>query len=172
MSNDAQNEFISKAKKEITQRIKTETKAVEELNKEKNELEVAIKGYANYYHELEHFFEDNAKDFNITLDELPNYFKSNINDIYQNYVQIKQDALEEITTLTKYINHCKREEKNNQRTLKFYRSQYMDSDFFEECLPLVELYQQKIDLYQENVTLTEKTIKNLEKIVKKLEKWK
>ena len=70
-----------------------------------------------------------------------------------------------------YIDHCKRESNKNKRTLKFYRSQYLDSDFFEECLPLVQLYQEKIDIYTENINLTEKTIKHLEKIHKKLEKW-
>lgn len=172
MSNNSQNEFISKVKKEIEQKIKTETKTLKQLNTEKEELTNAINGYEKYYHELEHFLEDSAKDFNISQDKLPEYFKGNINDIYQNYVQIRQDAQEEIKTLQKYIEHCKREANNNQRTLKFYRSQYMDSDFFEECLPLVQLYQEKIDTYNENITLTEKTIKQLEKIEQKLEKWK
>lgn len=172
MSNNAQNEFISKAKKEIEQRIKTETKALTQLNTEKEELINAVKGYENYHHNLEHFIEDNAKDFNIKTEELPEYFKSNINDVYQNYVQIRLDAIEEKETLQKYIEHCKREANNNQRTLKFYRSQYMDSDFFEECLPLVQLYQEKIDIYNENIKLTEKTIEKLEKIEQKLEKWK
>ncbi|WP_323735676.1 hypothetical protein PXD04_07200 [Methanosphaera sp. ISO3-F5] len=172
MTNNAQNEFISKAKKEIEQRIKTETKTLKLLNTEKKELINAIQGYKNYHHELEHFIEDNAKDFKTTPEELPEYFKSNINDVYQSYVQIKQDAKEEIQTLQKYITHCKKETNTNQRTLKFYRSQYMDSDFFDECLPLVQIYQEKIEIYQENITLTEKTIKELEKIEKELEKWK
>lgn len=172
MSDNAQNDFILKAKKEIELRIKTEKKELSQLNTEKEELINAINGYENYHHELEHFMEDNAKDFHITQDELPSYFKSNINDIYQNYVQIRIDAQDEIKTLQKYVEHCKKEANNNQRTLKFYRSQYLDSDFFDECLPLVQLYQEKIDLYNENITLTEKTIKQLEKIEKKLENWK
>ena len=47
----------------------------------------------------------------------------------------------------------------------------MDSDFFDECLPLVEIYQKKIELYQENGKLTIKTIEKLEKIVEKLKGW-
>ena len=171
MSN-AKEEFISKAKKEIQQKIKTETKAVITLEKEKKELTNAIEGYENYHHNLQHFIIKSMQDFTVNEEDLPKYFKSNINGTYQEYVQIRQDAIKEIASLRKYIEYCKREAKTNERTLKFYRSQYMDSDFFDECLPLADLYQKKIDLYNENIILTEKTIEKLEKIVKKLENWK
>ena len=111
------------------------------------------------------------QEFTTAEEDLPKYFKSHINGTYQEYVQIRKDALNEINALLKYIDHCKRQVNTNKRTLKFYRSQYMDSDFFDECLPLVEIYQEKIELYLENINLTEKTIEKLQKIVKKLEKW-
>lgn len=172
MSNEAQNEFMSKAKKEIQQKIKTENKALNKLQIEKQELNNAIEGYKNYYKNLKTFIIHSMQDFTTTEEDLPKYFKSNISGTYQEYVAIREDAINEIDALNKYINHCKREGKNNQRTYKFYRSQYMDSDFFNECLPLVEIYQQKIDLYEENIKLTEKTIDELKKIIKKLENWK
>ncbi len=171
MSNKAQEEFISKAKKEIQQKIKTENKALDELNNEKKELMTAIQGYENFHHDLRHFFIESMQDFVVAEEDLPKYFRSNINDVYQNYAQIRRDAIDEINTLKKYINHCKKEINSNKRTLKFYRSQYMDSDFFDECLPLVEIYQKKIELYQENGKLTIKTIEKLEKIVEKLKGW-
>jgi hypothetical protein len=172
MSNEAQKEFISNAKKEVQQRINTENKAIIELNKEKTELIEAIRGYDAYNKELKRLFIECMQNFTVTEEDLPKYFKSNISESYENYVQIRLDAIEEINTLKKYISHCKREINNNKRKLKFYKSQYLDSDFFEECLPLVELYQQKIDLYKENIQLTEKTIEQLLKIVKKLKNWK
>ncbi len=172
MVNKAQEEFIFKAKKEIQQKIKTETKALEDLNKEKQELINAIDGYENYFQNLKHFIIDNMQNFMTNEEDLPSYFKSHINGTYQEYAQIRVDALNEIDALLKYIDHCKREVNNNKRKLKFYRSQYMDSDFFEECLPLVEIYQKKIDLFSENIKLTENTIEKLQKIAKKLENWK
>lgn len=172
MTDNAQNEFIYKAKKEISKKIKDESKILEELSTESVELENAITGYGNYLHELEHFIEDSCEDFKVSVEELPKYFKSNINDVYQSYVQIREDAVNEINTLLKYIEHCNHEINNNKRTLKFYRSQYIDSDFFDECLPLVQIYQDKIGTYTKNITLTEKTIKQLEKIIEKLESWK
>lgn len=171
MSENAQENFLKNVKKEINQKIKTENKVLKELKKEKEELERAIKGYSNFYDELEKFIIESMQDFSQNEEDLPKYFRSNINDVYQNYVQIKQDAKTEIETLTKYINHCKKEEISTQRTLKFYRSQYLDSDFFDECLPLVAIYQEKIDIYQENQELTKNTIKELQKIEKKLERW-
>lgn len=171
MSNKAQEEFISKAKKEIQQKIKTETKTLTTLEKEKEELTNAIEGYENYYHNLEHFIIKSMQEFTVNEEDLPKYFKSHINGKYKEYAQIRQDGIKEVESLNKYINHCKREAKTNERTLKFYRSQYMDSDFFEECLPLVDIYQQKIELYNENIELTKKTIEKLEKIIRKLERW-
>ncbi|RAP47579.1 MAG: hypothetical protein BZ135_02080 [Methanosphaera sp. rholeuAM6] len=171
MSNNAQEEFISNAKKEIKQKIKSETKVLEKLKKEKGELTNAIEGYDIYYHNLERFIIQSMQEFTQNEEDLPKYFKSHINGTYQEYVQIRQEGIKEMESLKKYINHCKREAKTNERTLKFYRSQYMDSDFFDECLPLVDLYQQKIELYNGNIELTVKTIEKLEKIVKKLEKW-
>lgn len=171
MPNKAQKEFISKAKKEIQQRIKTETKELDNLKKEKNELLSAVEGYENYFQNLNHFIIQSMQEFTTNEEDLPKYFKSHINGTYQEYVQIRKDALNEINALSKYIKHCKSQVNKNKRTLKFYRSQYMDSDFFDECLPLVEIYQEKIELYLENINLTEKTIEKLQKIVKKLEKW-
>ena len=171
MPNKAQNEFISKAKKEIQQKIKTETKVLDDLKNEKNELLSAVEGYENYYQNLNHFIIESMQEFTTAEEDLPKYFKSHINGTYQEYVQIRKDALNEINALLKYIDHCKRQVNTNKRTLKFYRSQYMDSDFFDECLPLVEIYQEKIDLYIENIKLTENTIEKLQKITKKLEKW-
>lgn len=171
MPSESEKEFISKAKKEIQQRIDTETEAVTKLENEKNELLNAIEGYENYYQNLNKFIIKSMQEFTQVEEDLPNYFKSHINGTYQEYVQIRKDAINEIDALSKYINHCKREANNTKRTLKFYRSQYMDSDFFDECLPLVEIYQKKIDLYMENIKLTENTIEKLQKIIKKLEKW-
>lgn len=172
MSTNAQEDFLFNVKREIKQKIKTENKDLEELNKEKEELESAVKGYSNYYDELEKFIIESMQDFSQNEEDLPSYFRSNINEVYQNYVHIKHDAKEEIDTLTRYMDDCKRKQNSTKRTLKFYRSQYLDSDFFEECLPLVALYQEKIDLYEENYKLTQQTIKELEKIFKKLENWK
>lgn len=171
MPTESEKEFISQAKKEIQQRINTETKAVANLENEKKELLNAIEGYENYYQNLCQFIIKSMQEFTQIEEDLPKYFKSNINGTYQEYVQIRKDAINEIDALTKYIKHCKREVNNSKRTLKFYRSQYMDSDFFDECLPLVKLYQEKIDLYTENIKLTEETIEKLQKISKKLEKW-
>ncbi len=171
MPNEVEKEFISKAKKEILERIKKETKMLDDLKKEKNELINAIDGYENYYQNLSHFIIESMQEFTKTEEDLPKYFKSHINGTYQEYVQIRLDALNEIKALSRYIQHCKREINNNKRTLKFYRSQYLDSDFFDECLPLVEIYQEKIELYEENIKLTENTIEKLQKIAKKLENW-
>lgn len=172
MSEDAEKQFISKAKKEIQQKIKTENDLLSKIRKEEEELTNAIDGYNTYYHNLERFIIQSMQDFTVNEEDLPKYFRSHINDTYQEYVHIRQDALKEVETLNKYIVHCKRERNNNERSLKFYRSQYMDSDFFDECLPLVDIYQQKIDTYNKNIELTEKTIENLEKIIKKLDNWK
>lgn len=171
MSNDSQKEFLSKAKNEIKQRVDTENNALNTLKKEKDELINAIVGYTDYYDTLNKFIIESMQDFTCNEDDLPGYFKSNINEVYQNHVQIRKDALLEVDTLNKYIAHCDKEIKSNQRTLKFYRSQYLDSDFFDECLPLVNLYQEKIDIYNENKENTSKVIEILEKIAKKLEKW-
>lgn len=171
MPNKSEKAFISKAKKEIQQRLSTETKAVNNLENEKNELLNAIEGYENYYQNLNSFIIKSMREFTQLEEDLPKYFRSNINGTYQEYVQIRKDAINEMDALSNYIKHCKRERNNNKRTLKFYRSQYMDSDFFDECLPLVEIYQKKIDLYTENIKLTENTIEKLQKISKKLEKW-
>lgn len=172
MSNEAQKEFFSRAKQEVQQKINTETKVLGELNKEKEELNTAINGYDNYYHELKHFIIESMQDFTCIEEDLPKYFKSNINEVYQNYAQIRLDAIEEAETLNKYIKHCEKQIKNNERTLKFYSSQYTDSDFYEECIPLVDLFKEKIDLYKQNIELTEQTIEKLEKIIEKLENWK
>ena len=74
--------------------------------------------------------------------------------------------------LEKYIIKNKRDLNNTQRTLKFYRSQYMDSDFFEECLPLVEIYEEKISIYENNEKNSLLIIEKLKEILKKLKDWK
>lgn len=171
MSNVAQKQFLANVQKEIKQKVKTENKTLDKINNETDELKVAIKGYTNYFNELEHFIIESMQDFTLAEEDVPTYFKSNINEVYRNYVKVKKDAIKEIETLNQYINHCKREIKNNQRSLKFYKSHYKDSDFFTECKPLVNIFQEKISVYEENIKLTEETIEILRKIVKKLEKW-
>ncbi|WP_455645865.1 hypothetical protein [Methanosphaera sp.] len=171
MSEEAEKAFLSKVKREIEGKIKTETKEIEKIKEEHEELIRANHGYAEFYHELEHFIMDSMQDFSVTEEDLPKYFKSNINEVYQNYVQIRRDAFEEEETLKKYIDKCKRDVGANKRSLKFYKSQYMDSDFFDECLPLVTIYQDKIDLYEENQKLTLDIIEQLRKIADKLKGW-
>lgn len=163
--------FISKAKKEIKKRIKDETKSLEQLKTEEEELINALKGYSDFDGELEKFLDESCKDFKVDKEKLPEYFKSNINEVYQNYSQIRKDALDEIIILKKYIEKIKKDSAASQKTLKFYRSQDMDSDFFDECLPLVELIEEKLEIYQKNEELTINIIKKLEEIHKKLEKW-
>lgn len=171
MTSNAEKEFLSKAQKEIKQRIKTENKELEKLRLEEDELIHAIEGYTNFYNDLTKFFEESSNDFNIEPDKLHMYFKSNINEVYQNYVQIKRDALDEIDILQKYIQKNKRDLNSTRRTLKFYRSQYMDSDFFDECLPLVELYEQKINIYENNEKNTLIIIEKLNEIIDALKDW-
>lgn len=171
MSNN-QETFISKAKLEIKQRIKNETKSLEQLKIEEEELINAQKGYSDFYDELEKFITESCKDFKQTEEELPFYFRSNINEVYQNYSQIRKDAVDEIRILKAYINKNKKELASTQRTLKFYQSQYMDSDFYEVCLPLVEIIDEKIVLYEKNEETTLEIIIKLEEIYKKLENWR
>ncbi len=172
MANDGNEQFLLKAKQEIRQKIKTENKELEEINNETSELERAIKGYDKFYDDLNNFILESMQDFTVNEEDLPEYFKSNINEIYQNYVQIRKDAIDEIGSLNKYIEKTTRDINSNKRTLKFYRSQYMDSDFFDECMPLVDIYTKKIELYEKNLDLTKKIIKEIEKIADKLEGWK
>ncbi|MDO5825659.1 MAG: hypothetical protein BZ137_02750 [Methanosphaera sp. rholeuAM130] len=172
MTSNAENEFLSNAQKEIKRRIKNENKELETLHVEEKELTDAIKGYSDFSTELKKFLEESSKDFNLDIDELPRYFKSNINEVYRNYVQIRQDALDEIQVMEKYVIKNKRQLKDTERTLKFYRSQYMDSDFFEECLPLVELYEEKIRIYQNNEKNTLVIIEKLKEIIRALKDWK
>lgn len=172
MSNDANKEFLSKIKEEISQKIKTENENIKKLSDENNELSQSKEGYINFYNELENFVINSMQDFTLNEEDLPSYFKSNINEVYQNYSQIRLDAIEEIERLQEYITYCKKELTTNQRSLKFYRSQYFDSDFFDECLPLVNIYQEKIDLYENNIELTSQIIVSLEKIADKLKNWK
>lgn len=172
MTSNAEKEFLSKAQKEVQQRIKKENKELKSLYVEEKELTDAIEGYSKFYDDLTNFLLESSKDFNIEIDEVPRYFKSNINEVYRNYVQIKQDALDEIQILEKYIIKNKRDLNSTKRTLKFYRSQYMDSDFFDECLPLVELYEEKIRIYENNEKNSLLIIEKLKEIIKKLKDWK
>lgn len=172
MTSNAEKEFLSKAQKEVQQRIKKENKELKSLYVEEKELTDAIEGYSKFYDDLTKFLLESSKDFNIEIDEVPRYFKSNINEVYRNYVQIKQDALDEIHILEKYIIKNKRDLNSTKRTLKFYRSQYMDSDFFDECLPLVELYEEKIRIYENNEKNSLLIIEKLKEIIKKLKDWK
>ena len=166
-----QNTFLLKAKEEIKQKIAEETKQLELIKKEQQELQRAKQGYADFYENLVHFFKESMEDFEVTEDELSDYFKENIDEVYQNYVQIRSDAIVEIDALSQYISHIKKQLAANQRTLKFYRSQYIDSDFFDECMPLVALYQDKIDTYNENIALTDDIIHKLGEISDKLVGW-
>lgn len=172
MSDDANKEFLSKIKEEISQKIKTENKNINELSDENKELSQSKEGYINFYNELKNFIINSMQDFTLNEEDLPLYFKSNISEVYQNYSQIRLDAINEIELLQEYTEHCKKELTANQRSLKFYRSQYFDSDSFDECLPLVNIYQEKIDLYEKNIRLTSEIIVSLEKIVDKLKNWK
>lgn len=171
MSDEGNKTFLLKAKKEIEQKIKSETQQLSKVKKENEELTRSKMGYDNFYESLSNFIIESIEDFHVTEDDLPQYFKENIGETYENYVQIRVDALNEIDALNNYIDHCKREISSNKRTLKFYRSQYLDSDFFDECLPLVVLYQDKIDTYNENIQLTEDIIKKLGEISDKLVGW-
>lgn len=163
--------FLLKAKREIEQKIKFETEQLGKVKKENEELTRSKVGYGEFYESLNKFITESIDDFHVVEDDLPQYFKENIGETYENYVQIRVDALNEIDALNNYIDHCKREISSNKRTLKFYRSQYLDSDFFDECLPLVVLYQDKIDMYEENIQLTEDIIKKLGEISDKLVGW-
>lgn len=172
MSSEANKKFVSNIKKEIQQKIKTENKNIKALNDENMELTRSIEGYSNFYHEVEHFFTESMDDFNVKQDELPDYFKSNINEVYQNYSQIRLDAIDEKNHLNEYILHCKKEIQTNQRSLKFYKSQYSDSDIFSECLPLVDVYEKKIELYEKNIQKTNDIISTLDEIINILSNWK
>lgn len=171
MSDEAQKQFLTNVQKEIKQKVKTENKTLDKIKNETEELKTAIKGYTNFLNELEHFIIESMQDFTLAEEDLPSYFKSNINEVYRNYVQIKEDAIKEIEKLNQYITHCKREIKNNQRSLKIYKSQFNESELYEECIPLIDVYQEIISVYEENIKLTTKTIEILQKLVKKLEKW-
>lgn len=171
MTSNVENDFISKAKKEIQRKIKNEQKSLDTLNIEYNELKNAIVGYSNFYDELCNFISESVEDFQVSEEELSDYFRSNINEVHQNYLNIKQDAKDEINVLEKYLEKNKKDLNSTKRTLKFYRSQYLDSDFFDECLPLVELYQEIISKYEENEKNTLIIIEKLNLIIKKLENW-
>ena len=56
--------------------------------------------------------------------------------------------------------------------LKFYKSQYSDSDIFSECLPLVDVYEKKIELYEKNIQKTNDIISTLDEIINILSNWK
>ncbi len=168
---NADKQFSSKAKAEIEQKIKTETKSLEKVEKEHKELENAIQGYDKFYKDLEHFIIDNMQDFSVSEEDLPKYFRSNINEVYQNYVQIRKDAYDEEDELTQYINHCIREVNKNKRSLKFYKSQDEDSEFYQDCLPLINIYEKKIELYTDNQKMTREIIEKLRKIADKLKNW-
>ncbi len=171
MSTESENKFLLKAKQEIQHKIKLETQSIDKVKTEKVELTNAKRGYENFLNDLDHFILESMQDFSVTEEDLPKYMKSNLGEIYQNYLQVKKDTYTESEKLKKYIEHCKREVGNNKRSLKFYKSQYMDSDFFDDCLPLINLYEEKIDLYNENQKLTQDVIDELSKIAKKLELW-
>lgn len=110
-------------------------------------------------------------DFSVSEEDLPKYFRSNINEVYQNYVQIRKDAYDEEDELTQYINHCIREVNKNKRSLKFYKSQDEDSEFYQDCLPLINIYEKKIELYTDNQQMTREIIEKLRKIADKLKNW-
>ena len=172
MTSNAENEFLSKAQKEVQQRIKTENKELESLRVEEKELIDAIEGYSTFLNDLTKFLDETSRDFKVEISDLPGYFKSNINEVYRNYVQIRLDALDEIEVLEKYIESNKRKLNDTKRTLKFYRSQYLDSDFFDECLPLVVLYEDKIRIYENNEKNSMLVIEKLNEVITALKNWK
>lgn len=172
MSKNPNSDFVSKIKREIKDKINTEKKQITDINNEHDELVKAKEGYDNFLEELKKFIIENMQDFQVTEEDLPKYFKSNINEVFENYSQIRTDALYEIEKLNNFIFYCNNEVSANKKSLKFYRSQYFDSDLFEECLPLVEIYEKKIMLYEENIELTNDVIRSLEKIENKLKNWK
>ena len=171
MSNKAQEEFISKAKKEIDHKMDMENKQIDKLKSNNDKIIKAIKGYSDFYNELNIFLNESKDDFGIEESEIPEYFKSNINEVYQNYANIKLDALDEISNQEHYIQSLKQGVKKAKKSLKFYESQDKESDFYEICHPLIELYHIEIDLFNQNEESSLKMINELEKISKKLDKW-
>ena len=171
MSNIESNEHLSNLKKEINQKMTTVNKQISKLDSNNNKIIKAIKGYSDFYNELSAFLNESKTDFGIEEDELPKYFKSNINEVYENYAHIKLDALDEISNQEHYIQSLKRGLKKSEKSLKFYESQDKESDFYEICHPLIELYHIEIDLFNQNEESSLKMINELEKISKKLDKW-
>ncbi|MBE6494034.1 MAG: hypothetical protein E7Z84_05445 [Methanosphaera stadtmanae] len=172
MSNVETNEHLSNLKKEINKKITTENKQISKLNSNNEKIIKAIKGYSDFYNELSTFLNESKNDFGIEEDEIPKYFKSNINEVYENYAHIKLDALDEISNQEHYIESLKRGVKKSEKSLKFYESQDKDSDFYEICQPLIKLYETEIELFNKNEENSRKMINELEKISKKLDKWK
>ena len=171
MSNIESNEHLSNLKKEINQKMTTVNKQISKLDSNNNKIIKAIKGYSDFYNELSAFLNESKIDFGIEEDELPKYFKSNINEVYENYAHIKLDALDEISNQEHYIQSLKRGLKKSEKSLKFYESQDKESDFYEICQPLIELYKTEIELLNQNEENSLKMINELEKISKKLDKW-
>lgn len=172
MTSDSEKEFKANIQKEVTKRIKTESKKLDELKVEHEELIRAIEGYGNFLNELDSFFSESCEDFDITTEEMPGYFKSNINEVYQNYSQIRTDAIDEVNVLQKYIESNKKGLNETKRSQRFFRSQYLDSDSFNECYPLVEVYDEEIKIYEENEKNTMEIISKLEELIDKLKDWK
>ena len=110
-------------------------------------------------------------DFDVSKEDLGPYFRRNVNEVFQHYQNIKEDAKTEIEILNKFKLEKDKELKEKLRTQKFFRSQYLDSDFFTSCLPLVELYQKEIDCLNNILELVPVIIGCLEEIVSNLDSW-
>jgi hypothetical protein len=170
MTQNGEKQF-TKAQKEIEGKIRQETKSFEEEQGEQEELIKAKEGYQNFYENLCSFITESMVDFTVNEEELGSYFKSNINSVYQNYINIRKDAVSEIERLQKYSAEKKRYKSTKKRSLKFYKSQDLDSDFFSNCMPLIEIYQKEVDLIIENIAITQQILDLLKKIEEKLESW-
>ena len=168
---DKQRITFSNLKKEIDYKIKMENRQIDKLKSNDDKNIRAIKGYSDFYNELTIFLNESRDDFGIEEAEIPEYFKSNINEVYQNYANIKLDALDEISNQEHYIQSLKQGIKKAKRSLKFYESQDRESDFYEICHPLIEVYNMEIELFNKNEESSLKMINELEKISKKLDKW-
>jgi len=167
----SENMFQSKVEKEIKQRIRKVNKELDELRIEEEELTRAYDGYTRFYDDLCLFISKNMENFSLSEDELPYYFRSNINTVYYEYVQIRVDAIEEVEIIEKYIEKNRKNKSSTLRTLKFFKSQYMDSDFYETCNPLIKLYEKQLCIYDKNEEYCVKIIDVLSKVIEKLAQW-
>ncbi|MDO5851845.1 MAG: hypothetical protein Q4Q23_05100 [Methanobacteriaceae archaeon] len=170
-TNNEKTSFIEKAEKEIKSRCVKEEKNIKKLDEELKELERSNKGYSRFLKELDEFLEESMNDFNVSKEDLGPYFRRNINEVFQSYLNIKEDAITEINVLNNFKLKKDKQLKETLKTQKFFRSQYLDSDFFTSCLPLVELYQKEIDTLNDILKLLSTILQILKEIVSNLKSW-